>query len=468
MNKDALKGTRMGGYSAIDYDLARYVLIDHITSNFVSYRSKVDGKFNRLIQAIASEQPEYSDISIDQFILSMAYAYILNMGWNENEFYNLNDDPAGNGIIGGVDISIHRMHTSSTHGAMSPFMTVCEKYVWQARNEIYGFLCDRLRYSDEEIEIIDYGMLNDFVIPTQELSQINPSDIPEDRPWHIPEPEQAILEGKNSCKKDVIDSALNAPEINWEKWILVDNSDGKYRVAHTSPVALNMYSCFYGSAGIETNMFINAVLVDTKHLGAFLRELEADAKESEMVSNPTYWYGGTTSSCYITPKEICWFPWKTRYESSNADRYAQYNVLSAVDECCYNSPEYGDINYNLPSTPIRNMLGIVDSDGYIYWDSAQKIVAEYSIAGEQWRTYQSYLLVDKELLFSQLERHNKTLVWVIRERRSHSGMAIERHGEFGIDKIRGFVGFFDASRFTVKEIHSDVNSYLPIENSLDT
>ena len=80
-------------------------------------------------------------------------------------------------------------------------MTVCEKYVWQARNEIYGFLCDRLRYGDKEIVVTDYGMLDDFVIPTQELSQINPCDIPEDRPWHIPEPECAILEGKTVVKK---------------------------------------------------------------------------------------------------------------------------------------------------------------------------------------------------------------------------------------------------------------------------
>ncbi|MBQ8241672.1 MAG: hypothetical protein IJZ38_12740 [Bacteroides sp.] len=465
LNKDALQGTRMGGYSAIDYDLARYVLVDHFASDFVSYSSKEKGQFNRLIQSVASEQPEYSNISVDQFIISMAYAFILNMGWNESEFYDLSHDPAGKGIIGGVDISICRTHMPSTHGSMSPFMTVCEKYVWQARNELCGFLCDRLRYGDEEIEVTDYGMLDDFVIPTQELSQINPDDIPEDRPWHIPEPEQAILEGNNGCKEDVIESAFNAPVFNWEKWILVDNSDGRYKIEHNAPIALNMYSCFFGSAGVETNMFINAVLVDTKHVSAFIRDLEADAEEWDGVANPTDWYGGTNASCYITPKEICWFSWKTRYESSNANRYEQYAVLSAVDECCYNSPEYGDINYKLVSTPIRGMLGIIDSDGYLHWDHSRKIVAEYAIAGEKWRTCQSYLLANKDLLFSQLEHHHKTLVWIMRERRSHSGLATERHGEFGVDRIKSFVGFFEESQFVVKEIRSDVSSYIPIKKS---
>jgi len=37
LNKDALSGTRMGGFSAIDYDLSRYVLVDHIESDFNSY-----------------------------------------------------------------------------------------------------------------------------------------------------------------------------------------------------------------------------------------------------------------------------------------------------------------------------------------------------------------------------------------------------------------------------------------------
>ena len=34
LSKEALTGTRMHGYSAIDYDLARYVLIDHFESAF--------------------------------------------------------------------------------------------------------------------------------------------------------------------------------------------------------------------------------------------------------------------------------------------------------------------------------------------------------------------------------------------------------------------------------------------------
>lgn len=454
LNKDALQGTRMGGYKAIDYDLARYVLIDHFHSAFVHYRSSTEGQFERLIHTIALEQPDYNNISVDQFILSAAYAYILKMGWNEEDFYNLNKDESGADIIGGVDISITRTHMPSTHGSMSQYMTICEKYIWQARNVISGFLCDRLLYGSDSMEIVDYGMLDDFVIPSHELNQINPDDIPEDRPWHIPEPKVAILEGDFSCREDVAKSVLEAPSINWEKWIMVDNSDGKYKVGSSSLVALEMFSCFYGSAGVETNIFATALLVDTKDIHTFVCAIETEAKNIDSVANPTDWYGGTNASCYITPKEICCFPWKSRYESYNVERFPQVNLHSAVDDCCYNSPEYGDIYYYLPSMPVRNLLSITDTDGYIYTNDAEEIVAEYTIAGEKWRTYQSYLLVEKALLLEKLKQQGQSLVWIVRERRYNSGFSSERFGRFGVDKEKSYICFFDDSTFVVKEIHS--------------
>ena len=135
----------------------------------------------KLIEHIAKEQPEYSGISEEQFFISMAYAYILEMGWNEEEFYNFKKDDSGDDIIGGADIAILRTYHAATHGGKSSVMSVCEKYVWQARNSISGFLCDRLLYGDAGIHISDYGLLDDFVIPSHDLVQIDPDNIPEDR-----------------------------------------------------------------------------------------------------------------------------------------------------------------------------------------------------------------------------------------------------------------------------------------------
>lgn len=459
LNKDALSGTRMGGYKAIDYDLARYVLIDPFTSKFSSYRRKTDDQFEKLISDIVTDHPEYSGMNTDQFILSMAYAYVLQTGWNEAEFYNLNKDGTGENIIGGPDISITRTYFPATHGSMSRVMSVCEKYVWQARNEIAGFLSDRLLFGDDAIELTDYGMIDDFIIPSHDIAQINPDDIPEDRPWYIPEPTIAILDLKNTTQLEVVNSVRNAPYINWEKWIFVNNEDARYQVADNDLIAMDMTSCFFGSAGVKTTLFVNSIVVDEDKLPDFIEALIKASQKSARIANPTDWYGGVEASCYITPKEICCFPWKSRYDSDNVEDFGDFNISCAVDECCHNSHEYGDICYYLPSGIIRNILDIVDTDGYLYKNSKHKTVAEYTIAGEKWRTYQSYLLVSKDQLFEKLKQIGKTMVWVMEERRSESGLSREKYGEFSVDRTNCFVGYISSGNFVTAELYSEISQY---------
>ena len=345
-------------------------------------------------------------------------------------------------------------------------MTVCEKYVWQARNEISGFLCDRLLFGDENVPVTDYGLLDDFVIPVQEARIINPDNIPDDRPWHIPEPENAVLEGTPSSAKDVITNVLKAPTLDWEKWIFFKNIDGAYRVEAEDLVALDMYSCFYGSAGVETCLFMNAILVNQDDVLGFAEAITEKSNADNRVTDPTDWYGGIHSSCYITPKEVCWFSWKARYDSANIEEFPQFELKSAVDDCCYNSPEYGDVYFYLPSAPIRDILGIVDSDGYLFFDNSRKVIAEHSIAGEKWRTYQNYVIVDRAVLFERLQRAGKRLVWIMRERRIRTGNAQEKFGEFGADRDKSYIGYFDGDKFTVREIHSEIWSSEPKKKSL--
>ena len=466
LNKDALSGTRMNGYSAIDYDLSRYVLVDHIESDFNSYPQRNTKQFEKLVSAVITEQPEYAGMTVEKFIISAAFAYILEMGWNEQEFYNFNEDESGEGIVGGVDCSIRGTHHSATHGSQSSVMTVCEKYVWQARNEISGFLCDRLLFGDENVPVTDYGLLDDFVIPVQEARIINPDNIPDDRPWHIPEPEKAVLEGIPSSAEDVITNVLKAPTLDWEKWIFFKNIDGAYRVEAEDLVALDMYSCFYGSAGVETCLFMNAILVNQDDVLGFAEAITEKSNADNRVANPTDWYGGIHSSCYITPKEVCWFSWKARYDSANIEEFPQFELKSAVDDCCYNSPEYGDVYFYLPSAPIRDILGIVDSDGYLFFDNSRKVIAEHSIAGEKWRTYQNYVIVDRPVLFERLQRAGKRLVWIMRERRIRTGNAQEKFGEFGADRDKSYIGYFDGNKFTVREIHSEIWNSEPKKKSL--
>lgn len=457
LNKDALSGTRMSGYSAIDYDLSRYVLIDHLESKFNSYTYRKNDQLKKMIKKATKDNFDYSGITFEQFILSVVYAFILNMGWNELEFFNYEKNKDGE-LIGGVDCSIGRYYYPATHGAQSRVMTVCEKYVWQARNAISGFLSDRLLYGNEKIQLTDYGMLDDFNIPIQEISQIDPDNIPDDRPWHIPELSAVILEKENESQDEVILSVLNAPNINWKEWIIFKNEQGKYAVTTEELLALSAFSCFIGSNGVETDLFINSIIVDSKDVPAFITQLKTNKELPEEVSIPSDWNGGIESSCYITPKEICWFPWKKRYDSYNAEKFPGLGIQSAVDECTYNFPEYGDVHYLLPSAPIRQLLGIIDSDGYRYWDKDGVVRSEYSISGEQWHTQQDYLMANKNLILEKLSAQGKELVWFMEDIRRETSSSRERYGEFNAERRINYVGYFKEGQFRVEELKKETSS----------
>ena len=459
LNKNALTGTRMGGYSAIDYDLARYVLIDHITSCYSNNDKCVKGQYDSLLKKVAEIQPSFAGISIDQFILSAAYAYILKKGWNEEEFHHFNSSGDKKDI--GLDYAIGQSYMSATHGAQSSVMTICEKYVWFARNEICGFLSDKLLYSDNGTAnpIDDFGLLDDFIIPIQELEQIDPDNIPEDKPWHIPEKDIVVLDSPCQTKEEVAHLIADALSPNWEKWIFIDNHEHRYQIDSERPMALYSYSCFDGLSGVETCLFINTLLIRKNQFKDFVAQIGKDEQFLFELANPEDLCGGIISSCYVTPKEVCWFPWKKRYNCNLAEDYPQYQVQSAVDECCYNFSEFGDVNYYLPSAPLRKLLNIINSNGYLFYDDVKHIKAEYAVTGEKWGTYQDILLVDKDELLSKIEEKELSIFWVMREYRREDGKTNEKFGKFYADKDNSYIGYLGrCGKMIVKKIQGCVDS----------
>ena len=455
LNEDALSGTRMGGYSAITYDLARYVLIDHFDKGFNTWHSRQLDKF---VQEYAQKHLNVDGLSSEQFIISAAYAFILQMGWNEEEFYNFNKDTSGK-YIGGVDCSISASYPSATHGAQSSVMTVCEKYVWAARNYINGFLCDCLLWGEDLIKITDYNMLDDFSIPTQEIELIDPNDIPNDRPWHVPEKSAVLIEEELKTKESIIDYIRNAPEIDWEKWIHFDIGDSSFAISSSNLLALNMYASFYELAGVETSLFINSVIMPQEEVSTFISKMN-NKDIMEYVCNPTDWDGGIEASSYITPKEICWFPWKKHFDGFPIEEFPELHLHSAVDRCCYNIPEYGDIYCSMPSAFLRSLLGIVDTDGYLFFDKNKSIISEYSIAGEKWKTTQEYVLVDADSFIQKMHEHCLSLVWIMREMRRETGNAKELFGEFFVTRDQYYIGYCKDGIFKVEKIKLDFSSKL--------
>lgn len=450
LSEEALSGTYMGGYSGISYDLGRYVLIDHITGALPNNIGGTDKQYKKLISKIAENQPEFADISSEQFVLSAAFAFIKKCGWNEKEFEYYND---ADKKVYGVDCAICRSHSPKTHGEQSPIMTVCEKYIWQARNYISGFLSEHLMYADDDgnFFINDYGLLDDFIIPSLEFDQIDPESVVDAYPWHIPEEESVIISSKTNSKEDLSNLIQKLPSVTWKDWIQIDNCNHRYPVNSEELIALSGYSCFESSAGIETNLYICSILIATSDIDNFIKKLNESTDLSDTVANPPDWRGGCKAYCYISPQEICWMPWKKRYNSSNVDCFPELQIHSAVDDCTYNCIQYGDVCYQLPSYFVRELLEITDTTGYQFYDGDKKVKAVNISVGEKWRTQQSYLFVDKELI-KKAEDKGFTLVWIMREHRCENAKARELFGDFYAEKDQSYVGYFKNDEFVSSKI----------------
>ncbi len=446
LNKDALAGTYMGGYGEITYDLGRYVLVDRITNVFRDYGKQTDNQYEMLIKKISESQPEFANITPVQLILSAAYEYILLCGWNEEYRYIESD---GNKVLG-IDWAIRRSHRPQTHGSQSPVMTICEKYVWQARKYILGFLADRMKYFNDgqACYVDDYALLDEFIIPSMETEKLNPDNPSDQNPWHVPEMDSVVISGNPCSKDDVIKSIQSSPNITWERWIQINNSKRQYPINGDTLIALCGYSCFEGSSGVETNIYMSTIQLPICKIDSFIEDLKASPHLTHSLTNPSDWKGGCSSYCYISPKEVCWMPWKERYDSSNTSEFPDYEIYSTVDKCTYNSTEFGDVNYELPSAPIRDVLKVVNTNGSLFYDCNNQIKAASIWVGEPWRTQQSYLLVDKTLL-QLMEQNGNTLLWFMREDRRESGKIKERFGDFYSDKDCSYVGFFRNDKFHV-------------------
>lgn len=455
LSAEALAGTYMGGYKGITYDLGRYVLIDHITHVFPDHGQEVAQQYERLIESISANRPEFTGISSSQLILSAAYEFIITCGWNEKEFLNYNTKEKN---VYGADVAISRSYSPQTHGSQSPVMTVCEKYVWQARNYISGFLADNLMYVDDDgaSHVCDYGLLDDFLIPALEIGQINPESMKDLYPWHIPEKDSVIISGKPNSQDDVVTAIRTAPNITWGEWVQIDNSSHQYPVDEDKLIVLTGFSCFESSSGMETNLYINTVLISEKDLDSFIDAMSKTTGMSNSVINPLDWKGNVQAECYITPKEICWMPWKKRYDSWNVDEFPTMKINSAVDQCTYNFLEYGDVGYDLPAAPIRDFLKITNTNGYEFYGENKQIKAINVFAGENWRTQQSQLLTNHSLL-EVVRTGGKVLVWIMREQRLVNAKARERFGDFYEEKDYSYIGFYKDGKFVVIQIPQKKN-----------
>jgi len=516
INIDALKGTRMGGYGPIDYDLARYVLVDPIESRFFKetcyiyhedeiynhytkedidvilntedeieedcllqldeIKSEIDQPYNSWYSSreeIANDSPgnllnEYANtyslqsLTSTQFILCAVYEKLLALGWNKEVFYG---KPNGGkaGEILGLDIAILREHTKATHGSMSDIMQFAEKYTWIARNELYGFLADRLNYaaSDEALSLLgDYGLIDDFPNPAQEFVQLDPDEIQEGNERIFVEDIPVDVKHENELEslKSWITEDLTP---NYEKWLYPNELNG---LIEKERLTLYGFHAEGNNLNGETLIWINSGLIKSEDLPILVND--ARNKKSKLVNllrEPVNYHSSTETDCYITPTEITWFPWKnqlslvdnvnTVYKGS----FKEYEIFKSVEECVANYQEYGDVTYRLPSAKTREILGITYGDGYCYTDKNDEILC-YSIStGERWKDSQSFLFADRNSLMKHLDDQGYTMFWTVRIMKQETTKSRELHKNFYLRNDKTMYIYHDGYTFNSTVIYEKVD-----------
>ena len=447
LNREALNSDRMRGYSEIHYDLSRYVLVDNIEHNFDYYKDSQRKLMDDFINKICSQHFKISKrITLEQFIISAAYAYIENMGWNESTFCNREKDKNDH-YIGGIDKDISGTYWPADHGLQSNVMTVCEKYVWFARNEIYGFLCDRFQMPNSTY-IEDYSLLDDFINPMQEKENSDNECSLDLTKWFLPEITAVFANDALTSAEEIINSIKNAPSITWEKWLISDNSPN-CQVNTKNAVALYGYN-YFNDEYIDTCLTFCALVIDDKNLTQFLKLL----KQQDLllrVNNIHDLIGSIDSKCYLTPKEVCWFPWKKHTDSYIVEEI-NLNIHCAVDECCYNLLGVGDCYMYIPSTYIREKLSIVDLNETRLINNLGEVKAEYCVAGESLRTEQHYLWIDIDELNKKLYKDHKMLVWIMKDYRQENSLSKEKFGDFYAETNKLYVGYFKNNKLIVESL----------------
>ena len=131
------------------------------------------------------------------------------------------------------------------------------------------------------------------------------------------------------------------------------------------------------------------------------------------------------SECYVSPLEVCWFDWKDEYDSEI--EYGNNILYKNVAKCTCDIQGKGETEYEIPSKKVRKLMGIVNGDGYHYYNNDDGIeVASYREAGERFDDSRHMLLVDKEIFISKATELGLQPVWIIRVLKEISNKARER------------------------------------------
>lgn len=435
--KEATTANRFEGFRAIDYDLARYVLCDEL-----DYFFRKDPKINdyssitrKYIQKYCSEK-EVSKFNVDGFIISCAYQFLLNQGWNEHEFWS-NEK--------GVDTLIRYTYNYSTHGSMSKIMSVAEKNIWLAKHKIQAVLSNAIPYYDffnSYNYIDDYSQLDNFINPYQDYINYKNRDITVE--W-INMDLLASPEFDEMNEKSITEWVCEEYLPNFDKWLSpVDNF-----------ILLNTFTKVQNNLnGVEESIWISSGAIKADLLNSFLESFDLNFDYRTEFENVSSFHATQDCHCYCTPQEACLVHANQEINHTvkilNSEN--EIEVYKLVNECISSDEMDTERYFTMPSVITRNLTNIIYGDGFKYFNCDEKVIAKFYETGENWGTMQKALLVDSTVLSSGLKDYNLKLFWLFRDYRIPSSKARERFENIKSYSDRTFIVWNEDDGFKYMEL----------------
>ena len=442
LEEDALSARRMHGYGPIDYDLARYVLCDHLDCFFrQDYRTR---KYTEQTEDLLNEyRNKYclTNIDSDGLIISMAYRSLVNQGWRGDIFLSCKElDYVG------VDSAIRYTYYPATHGSMSRIMSVSEKYIWTFRHKVVALLANSIpipvSFSDRNKQFVhDYIDIENFINPYQDY--VNNVYRRKEEKWHNIE-NLATLENKTLNKSAIENWMTNEGIPDFISWI----------IGNDSSILLDTFTNVVNkAAGIEETVWIHSGAVKTCQFESFIKSLDVySAGRVELASGQNMSaYVGCRGFC--TPQEICMIHADKEVESTTAIINDEEIIINKLVSSSLVSDELQtEITFTLPSKFTREITKISYGDGYRYFDKTGNDVAQYYDNGENWGTQQQSLFIDRNRLFQGLNKKQYTPFWIYRVYRSPSNKAYERFRDILHDTDNTFIVWLEDENIKFKRL----------------
>lgn len=440
---EAVDSKRMSGFGPIKYDLARYVLCDHLSDAFfkTNYRTQsMSAEAQNVFNEYAVKITDI-DVKPDGLIIAMAYQYLLNHGWSRDVFWEYEDKEKI-----GVDIAIRGTYYPATHGSVSSVMSVSEKYTWCAKNAILAFLADRIPLSDYsgETEMLnDYGNFQSFSNAFQEYIESQKKCV--EQSWY--NVESMAYADSDTMTIDNIEKWMKDESVpDFVSWI---EKDG-YTLLETFTNINNDVT------GIEETVWISSGLVVQKDMKKLLSLIAEDNEDCNSLLAVSDFSAYQESYCFCTPQEACAVISRKEVNSSFYLNEGEdcIELKATTSSCLTENAEETEKRYELPSAFLRKILGIVYGDGYNYIDKDDNVLAVYSAIGENWKSQQNTLRADSTKFKSALKKIGYTPFWLYRVYRSPSSKAYELYkNQILHDTDRTFIIWFEKDELKYQLLH---------------